>query len=156
MPANTSASELSKILASYSREEKCLIPVLQKVQGIFGYISEEAVREIAAHVHMSRSDVYGVATFYTQFRFVPVGRKHISVCRGTACHVKGADQILEHVERHLGINEGDTTPDGEYSLETVACIGCCALAPCMTINKDVHGRLTSKRASKILQAGAKE
>jgi NADH-quinone oxidoreductase subunit E len=126
-----------------------LIPILQRIQAEFGYLPEEAMIKVAESTGLTESKVFGVASFYAQFRFTPIGRNRVMVCRGTACHVKGAPRILEELERVLGIKEGETTPDLEYTLESVACLGCCGLAPCITINKDVHGRLTPKEVREI-------
>jgi NADH-quinone oxidoreductase subunit E len=126
-----------------------LIPILQRIQAEFGYLPEEAMAKAAEATGLTESKVFGVASFYAQFRFTPVGRNRVMVCRGTACHVKGAPQILAELERVLGIKEGETTLDLEYTLESVACIGCCGLAPCIMINKDVHGRLTPKKLREI-------
>jgi NADH-quinone oxidoreductase subunit E len=141
------------LLGIFSRFEKDkgeLIPVLQAVQDEFGYLSNDTMAKIAKFTGASESNVFGVASFYAQFRLTPTGKNRINVCRGTACHVRGAPQILEEVERHLGIKEGESTPDMEYSLETVACIGCCALAPVITINDEVYGKLSLKDVAKIL------
>jgi NADH-quinone oxidoreductase subunit E len=125
-----------------------VIPMLQRIQAEFGYLPEEAMAKVAESTCLTESKVFGVASFYAQFRFTPMGRNRVMVCRGTACHVKGAPRILEELERVLGIKEGETTPDLEYTLESVACIGCCALAPCIMVNnKDVHGRLTPQKVS---------
>jgi NADH-quinone oxidoreductase subunit E len=140
---------LSPILAGYQGKKEELIPILQKVQGDCGYLPEPEMRRIARFVGVPESRVYGVATFYAQFRFAPVGRKRVMVCRGTACHVKGARRILEEVEKQLGIREGETTPDLEYSLETVACIGACSLSPCIMINREVQARLTPKKVAQF-------
>ena len=140
---------LKAILSSYKGKRDELIPILQQVQTEFGYLPEQAMLEIAQFVGVPESQVYAVASFYAQFRFTPVGRNMVMVCRGTACHVRGARRILEEVERILGIKEGETTPDLKYTLETVACIGCCALSPCMMINKKVYARLTQARIRKI-------
>lgn len=137
--------KLKKILSSYEGKTEELIPILQEVQAELGYLPEEAMLEIARFTGIPESRVYAVATFYAQFRFTPIGRNHVMVCRGTACHVRGAPRILEELKRRLGIKEGETTSDMEYSLETVACIGCCALAPCMMINKKVEAKLTLKK-----------
>jgi len=147
---------MREMLDSYEKHRDSLVPILQEVQDKFGYISESSVEGIARHLDVSQSYIYGVATFYTQFRFTRPGDHMVCLCRGTACHVSGADQILEHVERHLNIREGETTDDGNFSLETVACIGCCALAPCMTIDQEVHGHLTPQKATRILKAGNKK
>lgn len=127
-----------------------LVPILQKVQEAIGYLPKDAILEIAKFTRLPVSHVFGVASFYTQFRLKPTGKNKISVCRGTACHVRGGAKILEEVERQLGIKEGNSTQDLEYSLETVACVGCCALAPVVTFNDEVHGKLTLKDVSKVL------
>jgi len=140
---------LSKILSSYKGAQHELIPVLQKVQAEFGYLPEEAVTEVAEFCRVAESKVFGIASFYAQFRFVPLGRTQVTACRGTACHVRGAPQILAEVKRQLGIEEGETTSDLEYSLETVACIGCCALAPCLVINGKVESKMTPKKIKEL-------
>jgi NADH-quinone oxidoreductase subunit E len=112
-------------------------------------LSEEDIITVSKFTGISVSKIYGVATFYTQFRFTPIGKKHIMVCKGTACHVKGASQIIEGIERHLGIKEGEITFDMEYSLESVGCLGCCALAPCAMLNEDVQSNLSLKNIKKI-------
>jgi len=142
---------LSSILSSYEGRREELIPILQHVQGQFGYLSEPAMLEIARFTGVPESKVYAVATFYTQFRFTPIGRKHVMVCRGTACYVRGATRIQEAIERHLGITEGQTTEDMEYSLETVACIGACGLSPCIMINKKVEAKMTPKKVAEVLR-----
>ena len=141
---------LEAIFSYYNGEAGELIPVLQQVQEELGYLPEDAMPEIARFVGVPESRVYSVATFYTQFRFTPIGRNHIMVCRGTACHVKGAPRILEELEKQLGIKEDETTPDLEFSLETVACIGACGAAPTMMANEDTYGQLTAKKIPEIL------
>jgi len=140
---------LSKILSSYRRTQDELIPILQKIQAEFGYLPEEAMNKVAEFCRVAESKVFGIASFYAQFRFAPLGRTQITTCRGTACHVRGAPQILDEVKRQLGIQEGETTPDLEYSLETVACIGCCALAPCLVINGKVESKMTAKKVKEL-------
>ena len=140
---------LSKILSSYKGAQDELIPVLQKIQAEFGYLPEEAINKVAEFCRVAESKVFGIASFYAQFRFAPLGRTQITTCRGTACHVRGAPQILDEVKRQLGIEEGETTPDLEYSLETVACIGCCALAPCLVINGKVESKMTPKKVKEL-------
>jgi NADH-quinone oxidoreductase subunit E len=142
--------KLLYIFSRFKGEKGELIPILQAVQDEFGYLSNDTMVKIAKFTGASESNVYGVASFYAQFRLTPTGKNRINVCRGTACHVRGASQILEEVERQLGIKEGESTPDMEYSLETVACIGCCALAPVITINDEVNGKLSLKDVEKIL------
>ena len=142
--------KLIDVFSNFKGEKGELIPVLQAVQDEFGYLPNDTMAKIAKFTGASESNVFGVASFYAQFRLTPTGKNKINVCRGTACHVRGAPQILEEVERHLGIKEGDSTPDLEYSLETVACIGCCALAPVITINDEVFGKLSLKAVAKVL------
>jgi len=142
---------MKDIFSSFKGTEDELIPILQRVQEEFGFLSEEAMREIAEFTHVPESRVYSVATFYAQFRFTPIGRNHVVVCRGTACHVRGAPRILDKLEKSLGIKDGETSEDLEYSLETVACIGACGLAPSMVINEKTYGRLTAARISEILK-----
>ncbi len=143
---------LSEILSSYKGTQGEVIPILQTVQAELGYLPEEAMQRVAEFCRVAESNVFGVASFYNQFRFSPPGRRQITICRGTACHVQNATAIVEELQRQLGIKEGETTPDMEYSLETVACIGCCALAPCLKVNEDVHGRLTPEKARKLFEA----
>ena len=143
-------ARLAAVFGSFEGKEDELIPILQKVQEELGYLPEEAMLEVAKFTRVPESRVYAVATFYAQFRFTPIGKTHVMVCRGTACHVRGAPRILEAVEKHLGIKEGQTTPDREYSLETVACIGACGLSPCVTINKQVEAKMTPKRVTELV------
>jgi len=147
---------LSEILSSYKGAQDELIPVLQRVQAEFGYLPEEAINKVAEFCRVAESKVFGIASFYAQFRFAPLGRTRVTTCRGTACHVRGAPQILDEVKRQLGIEEGETTPDLEYSLETVACIGCCALAPCLVINGKVEAKVTPKRVKELFAAKKNE
>ena len=140
---------LNGILSTYIGDKSELIPILQDIQSNLGYLPEEDIIKVSKFTGVPESKIYGVATFYTQFRFTPLGKKHIMVCRGTACHVKGAPQIIEGIERHLGIKEGEITFDMEYSLESVGCLGCCALAPCAMINEDVESNMTLKDVKKI-------
>ncbi len=142
--------QLSPILAPYRGQRGALIPVLQKVQEELGYLPEEAVSEIAYFLGVSESEVYGVASFYAQFRFTRQGEHTIKVCQGTACHVRGGQRILETVAQELGIQPGETTKDCKFSLERAACFGSCALAPVMVVDKTVYGRMTTAKARKIL------
>ena len=143
------------LIESLGGSAKQALPLLQGVQAQYGYLPPEAMGTVARHARVPRSRVYGVASFYSQFRFNPVGRKRVAVCRGTACHVGGARFILEQLERTLGIPEGQTTEDMEYSLETVACIGCCGLAPCLTVNDEVSAKLTPKKVRKQFKKARK-
>jgi NADH-quinone oxidoreductase subunit E len=130
-----------------------LIPILQWIQEKLAFLPREAIAMVADHLHISPSEVFGVATFYNQFRFNPPGRNPVRVCLGTACHVKGGDIILENFERKLEIKEGETTPDREFSIERVACVGCCALAPVALVGEIVHGHMQpSKVEGLVLRA----
>jgi NADH-quinone oxidoreductase subunit E len=142
-------ASLQTILSEFDGKEEEIIPILQRVQAAYSYLPEQSVRQIARFTRVPASQVYGVATFYAQFRFTPRGKKHCMVCRGTACHVNGASRILEEVEAALGIRSGETTEDLEYSLETVACIGACSLAPAMMINDTVEAKLDPKKVRKL-------
>ena len=143
-------NQVDEILGSYRREKAELIPVLQRVQQECGYLPETALSRIAAYVNVPESTVFGIATFYSQFKLMPVGRNVIKVCRGTGCYVKGAPRMLDELEEELGIKAGETTPDLEYTLETVACFGSCALAPVVVAGDRVHGRMTRDKIKKIL------
>ena len=123
--------------------------ILQDIQDKYKYIPEDAIRTVCKRLAMSLIDVYGVATFYTSFNLKPVGKHLITVCMGTACHVRGGARILREVEKRLGIKSGQTTDDMEYTLETIACIGACALAPTMTIDKETHGQMTTKKVTEV-------
>jgi len=142
-------NDIRKILTSFKGKKDELIPILQKVQEKEGYLSDEAMRDIAKFTGVPESGVYGVATFYAQFRFTPIGKKHIMVCRGTACHIGGAPKIQEAIEKRLGIKEGETSADGEYSLESVACIGACGLSPCIMVDKKVEAKMTQRKVEKL-------
>lgn len=148
--ADIMEERLSALLSSYEGESHELIPILQQVQREFGYLESEAMREVARFVRVPESQVYAVATFYAQFRFTPTGKNRVMVCRGTACHVRGAPRILQEIEKQLGIKEGETTPDLSHSLETVACIGACGLSPCVMINDKVEANLTPKKVAALL------
>ena len=141
---------LAELLAPYRGERGALIPVLQRVQGEFGYISEDAVSEIGHVLALSQSEVYGVATFYAQFRFTRPGEHTIKICQGTACHVRGGARILDTVKQELGVKPGETTADYKFSLERVACFGCCALSPVMVVDNTVHSRMTPTKAKQVL------
>jgi NADH:ubiquinone oxidoreductase subunit E len=142
--------KLSQIFANYTGEQEELIPILQETQQAFRYLPAVVMEEIAHFLKISANTVYGVATFYAQFKLTPLGRKVIRVCRGTACHVRGSAKVLAEMEKQLGIKAGETTPDMEYTLETVACIGACALAPTMTIEGETYGKMTTKKVAEVL------
>ena len=147
--------QLDSILAQYKGERGDLIPLLQEAQEKFGYLPREVMLGIAKFLQLSESVVFGVVTFYAQFRLNPTGKRIVNVCRGTACHVRGGARILSEVERQLGIKPGETTDDLEYSLETVACIGACALAPTMRVDKETHGQMTTKKVNELFSKRSK-
>lgn len=128
-----------------------LIPILQKVQGLEGYISPTAISRISSHLRISRSRIYGVATFYSQFRFIPPGRHSTKICLGTACHVQGGDFLLNALQLEIGIHPGQTTEDGRFDLERVACLGCCALAPVMMVDDDIYSRMSVIKLKEVLK-----
>jgi NADH-quinone oxidoreductase subunit E len=140
----------------YPKNESSVIPLLQLVQEREGYVPAQAVRAIARYTGVREAQVYGVATFYAQFRFQPRGRHLIRLCQGTACHVQGADSILDHLEEKLEVEEGGTTEDGLFTLEVVRCLGCCSLAPVMMIDDTTYGRLTRRAVDKVLAEYRKE
>jgi NADH-quinone oxidoreductase subunit E len=141
---------LDDILLKFSRDRENLIPILQEVQQEFGYLPEEAMQKIADFLRLSNSTVYSVGTFYTQFKMTPSGKRVVRVCRGTACHVRGGARVLREVQKRLGIKPGETTEDWEYTLETAACFGSCALAPVVVVGQDVYGRMTTTKIEQIL------
>jgi NADH-quinone oxidoreductase E subunit len=152
-PAAGVVPDIESILDRYPHAKRdALIPILQEVQERLGYLSKEAVIRIGQHLGLPASKVYGVATFYNQFRFQPTGRFHIQVCRGTACHVKNSAMVLETVKRELKIDTGQTTRDGVFSLEVVACVGACGLAPVICINGEFFASMSPKKARKLLES----
>ncbi len=142
--------QLAQILAPYRGQKAALISALQKVQEQLGYLREEAISEIANCLGLTKNEIYGVASFYAQFRFERQGEHTIKVCQGTACHVRGGRLILEAIEQELGIQAGKTTADYKFSLERIACFGSCALAPVMVVDKTIYGKMTTSRAKKLL------
>ncbi len=151
MNVDYSRMELSRVLNTFRGEHEELIPILQDIQERFGYLPKEAMFDVSKFLGIPESRVYAVASFYAQFRFKPMGKNTVMVCRGTACHVKGAPRILDEFKRELGIDENETTEDQEYTLETVACLGCCALAPCAMINDEVAANLTPQKVKSLFQ-----
>jgi NADH:ubiquinone oxidoreductase subunit E len=141
---------IEKIIDSYREKRWALIPLLHEIQRVIGYIPPEAIPRIAGALGLFPSQVQGVITFYALFYTEPRGKNIVRVCRGTACHVRGGKTILKLVKQHLGIEEGETTPDFEYSLETVACIGVCALAPNIVINRTTYGQMNPKKVALLL------
>ncbi len=129
-----------------------LIPMLQRVQEVQGYLSEQAIAEIGRYLRLPSSKIYGVATFYNQFRFAPKGKFHLMLCRGTACHVKGSLKLVEAVTRLLKLKPGQTTRDGQFSLEVVTCMGACGLAPAISINGEMHAKVTPNKLERLIAA----
>ena len=142
--------KLDEIISRYRNENGPLIPILQEAQGVYGYLPAHVLKYISKAMRIPLAKIYGVVTFYSQFRLTPVGRNLINVCLGTACHVRGGAKILETMEKTLNIKDGATTEDGRYTLEIVACIGACGLAPVISINNEVHGRLSPESLAGIL------
>lgn len=143
-------AQLREFIAAHKHIPGALMPVLQEAQGIYGYLPEEVQQIIADGLDISTSEVYGVATFYSQFSLTPKGKYKISVCLGTACYVKGADKVLEKIEEILGIKTGECTPDGLFSIDACRCVGACGLAPVVMINDDVYGKLEAKDVQAML------
>ena len=142
--------ELKSRLRTMGCDRGRLIPILQIVQDTLAYLPAPAIEMVSEHLEISASEVYGVATFYNQFRFSPPGRNPIRVCLGTACHVKGSDVILENFERKLQIKDGQTTADREFSIDRVACVGCCALAPVAIVGETLHGKMQPSKVEGIV------
>jgi NADH-quinone oxidoreductase subunit E len=137
-------------LKSFAKARSSLIPILQMIQDSLGFLPSEVIALVAHYLDLTETDVYGVATFYNQFRFIPPGKNPIKVCLGTACHVKGGDIILENFERKLEIKEGETTPDRDFSIERVACVGCCAIAPVALVSETVHGDMAPSKVEGLI------
>ena len=147
------AANIDSILQQHPHAKRdSLIPLLQEVQERQGYLSREALVRIGQHLNLPASKVYGVATFYNQFRFQPQGQFHVQVCRGTACHVKGSAAILNAIQRDLKILPGQTSRDGLFSLEVVACIGACGLAPVISVNGEFHAGVSTRKVASILDS----
>jgi NADH:ubiquinone oxidoreductase subunit E len=148
--------QVERIIASYRGQRWALIPLAQEIQEKVGYIPPEVIPRIAGALGLFPSQVQGVVTFYSQLYTHPRGKNIVRVCRGTACHVRGGKSILKLVRQHLGVEEGETTRDMEYTLETVACIGVCALAPNMMINKDTYGNMNPKKVARLFVGSNKK
>ncbi|MEE9461131.1 MAG: NADH-quinone oxidoreductase subunit NuoE [Bacteroidales bacterium] len=147
------AGSIVSIIGDYApRDKSNLIAILQQVQKANGYITSEAVTSISSHLSISRSQIFGVASFYSQFRFNPPGRNSIRICLGTACHVQGGDFLLNALRSEIGISPNETTPDGRFDLERVACLGCCALAPVVMINDDIFSNMSVVKLKEILNS----
>ncbi|MEI7832321.1 MAG: NADH-quinone oxidoreductase subunit NuoE [bacterium] len=149
--------KIQEIMVGYpAGRRETLIPILQDVQAIFGYLPEESLAIIGKYIGVSTSKVFGVATFYNQFRLKPVGKHTVRVCRGTACHVRGSKLLLDAFAEELKIQPGDTTDDGQFTLETVACLGACSIAPVVMIDESFHGSVQSRNVKSILKEYTKD
>ena len=142
--------KLEEIINEHKTQDGALIPILHEAQELFGYLPEEVQQKIADGLGISLAEVYGVATFYSRFTLVPKGKYNIQLCLGTACYVKGANEVIERVKRELNITEGECTSDKQFSLVATRCIGCCGLAPVATVNADVYGKITADQVPGII------
>ncbi|MBA4417284.1 MAG: NADH-quinone oxidoreductase subunit NuoE [Syntrophus sp. (in: bacteria)] len=143
--------KIDAILTQYGRKQDELIPVLQGVQKEYGYISPDSVSMISRYLRISENQIFGVSSFYAQFRFTEPGRHSIKVCLGTACHVQGGATLLDMLERGLAVECGETTPDKRFDLERVACLGCCALSPVVQMDQDIYSRMTVNKLTELLK-----
>ncbi len=150
-PCTLNLEELNPLIEKYKGKKGNLIPLLQGTQEMFGYIPKEAFEKIANDTGLRLSDMYGVATFYAQFRLNPVGKHIVKICHGTACHVQNAKAVSDALQEALGVEDGETTEDGLFTLESVACLGCCSLAPVMMIGDETYGKLSGSEAVKIVK-----
>ena len=142
--------DISTALSHFEKKRENVIPILQMIQEEYAYLAPASIKLVADYLGLAPCEIYGVATFYNQFRFHPPGKHQIKVCLGTACHVKGGDIILENFERKLGISEGQTTPDREFSIDRVACVGCCALAPVASVDETIHGHVAPSKVEGLM------
>ena len=147
---------IDAIVHKHNVQPGAVMPVLQEIQETYGYVPPAAIQRIAESMNIPASDIYGIVTFYSQFRLQPMGRNVIKVCHGTACHLNGAERIAEAVAQGTGAREGQTSQDGEFTVERVACLGCCSLAPCVMVNGETHGKLTIETTSKIVKQVCEE
>lgn len=149
MDANLIETGTKEILSTHGKGPNKLVPILLDIQESFGYLPENSVRQVSDFLNVRIGQVYSVASFYKRFQLTPIGKRRVTVCRGTACHIRGAPQIVTEIENTIHLKEGETSADLEYTLETVACIGCCALAPVITVNKAVYGAMTPRTAKEL-------
>lgn len=141
---------IDAIVHKHNVDPGAVIPVLQEIQDTYGYVPPVAIQRVAENMNVPASEIFGIVTFYAQFRLQPLGRNLIKVCHGTACHLGGAEMVAEALSQVTGAKEGETSPDGMFTVERVACLGCCSLAPCIMINSETHGRLTPEAVGKIV------
>lgn len=147
---NGENTEMTEILGKYVQDKSNLIQILNEVQEYYGYVPERAMLEISKYLSIPMAEIYGVVTFYSRFTLKPKGKHHIAVCLGTACFVKGSEKILDRAKERLGIDVGETTKDGKFSLEATRCVGACGLAPVFTVNNEVYGKATVKMMDEII------
>jgi NADH-quinone oxidoreductase subunit E len=150
METQTHVRSVEEVIAKFPKSREHLISILQEVQAEYGYLSRDAINRISDYLKLPSSKIFGVATFYNQFKLTAPGKIQIAMCRGTACHVKGSLNLLDACSQFLGIEVGQTTKDGLFSLETVACLGCCSIAPAMMVNGRFFGRLDKKKVEYLL------
>ena len=141
---------IDAIAHKHNVQPGAVIPALQEIQDAYGYIPPAAIERVAENIGVPSSEIYGIVTFYSQFRLDPVGENLIKVCHGTACHLSGAERIAQAIAQATGAEEGETSRDGKFTVGRVACLGCCSLAPCTMVNNEVHGRLTPESISKVV------
>jgi NADH-quinone oxidoreductase subunit E len=141
---------IDAITHKHNVQPGAVIPVLQEIQEVYGYVPPAAIQRISENMGVPASEISGIVTFYAQFRLKPLGKNVVKICHGTACHLGGAERVSDAVCLCTGAKEGENSPDGEFTLERVACLGCCSLAPCVMVNGEVHGRLTPESVTKVL------
>lgn len=147
---------IDAIVHKHNVQPGAVIPVLQEIQDAYGYTPPAAIQRIADNIGVPASEIYAIVTFYAQFRLEPIGENLIKVCHGTACHLSGAERIAQAIAQATGAGEGETSEDGKFTVERVACLGCCSLAPCVMVNNEVHGRLTPETVNKIVSHQVQE
>lgn len=141
---------IDDIVHKHNVEPGAVIPILQEIQETYGYVPPIAIQRVAEHMNIPASEIYGIVTFYAQFRLQPLGKNLVKVCHGTACHLGGAEMVTEALSQATGAKEGETSSDGLFTVERVACLGCCSLAPCVMVNGETHGRLTPESVDKLV------
>jgi NADH-quinone oxidoreductase subunit E len=144
------ALAIDAIVHKHNVEPGAVIPILQEIQEAYGHVPPVAIQRVAEHMNIPASEIYGIVTFYAQFRLQPLGKNLVRVCHGTACHLSGAEMVAEALAQATGAKEGETSPDDLFTVERVACLGCCSLAPCIMVNNETHGRLTPESVSKLV------
>jgi len=145
-----SLTVIDAIVHKHNVQPGSVIPILQEIQDAYGYTPPVAIQRIAENIGVPASEIYAIVTFYAQFRLEPIGENLIKVCHGTACHLSGAERIAQAIAQVIDTEEGETSQDGKFTVERVACLGCCSLAPCIMVNNEVHGRLTLEAVNKIV------